>query len=109
MPKDDKQKYFDSDSNLFLYLDDPEWFKDLNKNIGQYLKKIRRTHKLSYARCSKITGIPVEQIKRYENGEETISIFHLWNYGEIDDYTIEEVLYGLSPYFRNCKYDDEYY
>lgn len=107
MPKDDIQEYLASDSTLFLHLDNPEWLKQLNKEIGESIKYYRCHQKLSLAKCAKITGISVEQLKRYERGEDQINIFHLWNLEEIFDCFTSDVLRELTPHFRNYKDEDD--
>lgn len=108
MPKDDMQKYFASDSNLFLHLDNAEWLKHLNKEVGKTIKYMRHINKLSLAECARISGISVEQLKRYESGEEQVNIFHLWNLSEALDCFLSDLLYDMTPYFMNLKYDDDY-
>lgn len=107
MLKDNMQEYLESNSNMFLHLDDPEWLKELNKGVGESIKMMRRFKKLSRAKCAELAGIPVKQLKRYEMGEEQLNIFHLWNLAEVSEDFMSEILYGLTPYFRNIKYDED--
>lgn len=107
MPKDDFQEYLASDSNFFLHLDNPKWIKQLNKEIGETIKYHRQNRKISLAKFAQITGISVEQLKRYESGKDQLNIFHLWNLEEALDCFTCEILCDLTPHLRNYNYEDE--
>ena len=54
-----------------------EIYKDINATIGQRLKEIRKKRKMSTMKLGNLVGITFQQIQKYENGTNNLSVGRL--------------------------------
>ncbi len=63
---------------------------DIETNIGQQLKMLRIGKKISQKHLASLMGITYQQVQKYENGLNRISVSRLWQYCRI---------FNISPDF----------
>jgi transcriptional regulator with XRE-family HTH domain len=74
---------------------------DIETNIGQQLKMLRISKKISQKHLAGLMGITYQQVQKYENGLNRISVSRLWQYCRIfnisPDFLFEGILNEDAP------------
>ena len=76
---------------------------DINKNIGESVKKYRKKNNLTQSEFGKLIGVNKQSVSKWENGTLRPSIYHLYKISNIIDIKPEFLLYGED----NKKDDDD--
>ncbi len=71
--------------------------KDFSKNIGETLKKCRRTANMSQMELAEKIGISYQQLQKYEKGINNISIYRLKQISEALKIPISSLLESQEP------------
>ena len=80
---------------------------DIETNIGQQLKMLRISKKISQKHLAGLMGITYQQVQKYENGLNRISVSRLWQYCRIfnisPDFLFEGILNEDAPILSTDK------
>ena len=75
---------------------DERLLDEVEKNIGRQIRMLRISEKISQKELAQKMGITYQQIQKYENGLNRISVTRLWQFCKIfeisPDYLFEGVL-----------------
>lgn len=79
-------------------------------NIGENIKKVRESKKVSQEQLSKISGIPRTSLGRYERGERTPTIDMVNKIADALNVNINILITkDASNEYENCTHDDDIY
>ncbi len=67
----------------------------MKKNLGDRIKEVRTTRKMTQVEFGEAINIANYQISRYEHGKDEVSIFVVMRICETFDIAIEELLHNL--------------
>ena len=67
---------------------------DVEKHIGKQMKMLRMANKISQKDLAKTMGITYQQVQKYENGLNRISVSRLWQICKIFDITPDFLFEG---------------
>jgi len=69
---------------------------DLDEIIGTRLRYYRLAKNLSLADLSNCLDVSYQQIQKYENGEDRVSVYYLVQFAKLLGFTMEEFFHGIA-------------
>lgn len=65
---------------------------EIDKIVGNKIKEIRKSKKISQSKLGEIIGITFQQVQKYENGTNRISISRLYDIAQALNIQIEKLI-----------------
>lgn len=65
---------------------------EIDKIVGNKIKEIRKSKKISQTKLAEIIGITFQQVQKYENGTNRISISRLYDIAQALNIEIEQLI-----------------
>jgi transcriptional regulator with XRE-family HTH domain len=74
---------------------------DIDKKVGENLRKFRLLRGISQEQLAEATGVTFQQIQKYENGRNRISVSRLWQFSKVLKISVEGFYDGIEGAVRD--------